>query len=141
MNRPSEIEALLASNDDSLGWECPRNFDRSQAVQQFRKFLSALEDETGLRFEFETESSIQDASFHSEIRMQTGWLRFSNFGRMIAFTPDYEAPSDVVATIHRLAPGHGYSIIPTDALETDYTSKRDGSEKIDSWWIRFFDYL
>jgi hypothetical protein len=75
------------------------------------------------------------------VYLGAGALRFSSFGEMIAFTPDHEAPPDVVDAVAALARTHGYVLIPTEALERDYPGYRDEGPRIHTWWIRFFDWL
>jgi hypothetical protein len=91
--------------------------------------------------ESETGTHIQDASFHSQIYLGTGALRFSAFGRMLAYTPDMEVEDDIREQVERLAAERGYILIPTDILETDYSGAHPGVDGIRTWWIRYFDWL
>lgn len=131
----------LERYDNPDHWERPPDFDWQTESRDFAAFVLGLEAGLGRRFEVETGSRIQDASFHSEIVLPGGRLRFSNFGRMIAVTPDSEIPEDVMAAIRELAAGRGYTLVPTADLETPYP-RGDGTQLgIRTWWIRYFDYL
>lgn len=135
------MTSLLERHDDPDHWEYQRDFDWQTESRDFAAFVRDLEARLGRRFDVETGSRIQDASFHSQILLPGGLLRFSDFGRMIAVTPDSEVPEDVMAAIRELAAGRGYTLVPTADLEAPYP-RADGTRLgIRTWWIRFFDYL
>ena len=136
-----ELGHLLADLDDPKWWEQPPGFDRAAARQRAQLFREALNGRLPTPATLETGSSVQDASFHSELRLQGGSLRFSSFGEMIAFTPDHSVPAEVVESVRELAGRHGYRLIPTEILEEPYTGKNPGVTGIRTWWIRFFDYV
>ena len=113
MESDEDIVSLLERHDAPNQWERPGDFDWATESRDFAAFVVDLEGRLGRRFDVETGSHIQDASFHSQILLPGGLLRFSNFGRMIAVTPDNEILADVLAGIRELAAGRGYTIVPT----------------------------
>ncbi len=135
------LRSLLMQHDDGIHWEYPAGFDHGRATNRFAAFASALSAELPEPVTTETGTSIQDASFHSQILLPGGALRFSSFGDMIAFTPDHEIPTRHVEAVVALAVRHGYTLVPTSALETPYDGAGAGSTEISTWWIRFFDWL
>ena len=136
-----EMNALLQQHDSPEHWEYPRDFDRATEGRDFAAFLMDLETALGQRLPVETGAHIQDASFHSQIGLLGGALRFSNFGRMIAFTPDAEIAEEMARTVRQLAATHGYVLVPTSDLETLYPREEGLRLGIRTWWIRYFDYL
>jgi hypothetical protein len=136
-----DVARLLLKHDDRTQWEHPAAFDHKRATAKFSTLAQELERRIGRPIVIETGTSIQDASFHSQIQLDGGWLRFSNFGEMIALTPDNEVPADVVGMVKALASEHGYVFVPTAALERPYPATVDGASSITTWWIRFFDWL
>ena len=140
MNR-NEIMALFARYDDPVRWEYPATFDRKLAISRFREFVHALDAITSTTHQTETESDIQDASFHSQVNLGSGWLRFSNFGNMTAITPGAEVDEALVSTLHTLCEKRGYVLIPADVAELPYTGLNPGVTGIRDWWIRFFDWV
>jgi hypothetical protein len=135
------MTSLLEQHDDANHWERPSNFDWPKESADFSSFLRELESKVGRNFEYETGSRIQDASFHSQIVLPGGLLRFSNFGRMIAFTPDNEVPAEIRLVIGQLANARGYTLVPTTDLEQPYPRGGGTRLTIGTWWIRYFDYL
>ena len=136
-----EIRALFRRYDDPRLWESPNGFDYEVALRRFRGFVDALESFLGQSLETETFPLIQDASFHSQICFSGGYLRFSSFGNMIAFTPDHRVSPLIVEAVVRLALQHQYQLVPTEDLEAPYTGSNPGVTGISTWWIRFFDWV
>jgi hypothetical protein len=132
---------LLQRLDDPNHWEHPADFDRDAEIRAFEDFVTELWAILNLDFPTETGTLIQDASFHSEASLPGGLLRFSNFGRMIAFAPDNEVSDKVVASVRELAVRHAYVLMSTTELETPYMRAEGNRFGIDTWWIRYFDYL
>ena len=140
MNKEEALE-LFHKYNDPRRWEYPEKYDYLGAISQFSRFVKALDVATGHPHKVETGSHIQDASFHSEVYINTGWLRFSNFGNMVSITPDHEVDSATVTTILRLCQEMGYTFIPTEFTELPYTGTNPGVTGIRNWWIRYFDYV
>jgi hypothetical protein len=136
-----EFESLFRTLDDPERWEEPRAFDRIHATKRFRAFATDLESRLSAPCAVETDSAIQDASFHSQIQLPGGWLRFSSFGDMIAFTLDHNVPEGVVNVVRELATVHKYTLIPTAVLEESYAGSNRGVTGISTWWDRFFDWV
>ena len=118
MNR-DDYANLLQSHDDPVGREYPPGMDYSKQVSRFRHFVSELEERLGQKLQAETESHIQDASFHSQVLIGGAYLRF----------------------ITNLLAAHGYVCVPHDLLEEDYTGEHPGVTGIRDWWIRYFDWV
>ena len=135
------MNTLLEKYDDAKRWERPSNFDWPKESGAFMGLLRELESRIGLNLEHETGSRIQGASFHSQVVLPCGLLRFSNFGRMIAFTPDSEVPYGIRSIIGDMATKRGYSLAPTVDLERPYPRSGGARFTIATWWIRYFDYL
>jgi len=133
--------ALLERFDDPNHWERPADFDWPSESRAFGVFIADLQKELRREVDFETGTRIQDASFHSQIALPGGLLRFSSFGWMIAFAPDSEVAEEILAVVRKLAATHGYILVPTAELERPYP-RGDGTRfGIGTWWIRYFDYL
>ena len=136
-----ELLQLFGRLDDPKWWEAPPGFDRTKATQRVRSFVSELNADLAEPATVETGPAIQDASFHSQVELPGGRLRFSSFGDMVAFTPDHEVPTELVKLVGLLAPRHGYRLIPTEVLELPYTGRNPGVTGIATWWSRFFDWV
>ena len=140
---------LLERHDDPKHWEYPGDFshkDHSEAVQRFQKFVTELKSLLGRTWPTETGIYIQDASFHSQILFvstedQQDGLRFSNFGNMIAFTPDLDIPDSIRDAVVSLAKQLEFVLVPTEILEEKYTGSNPGVTGIETWWIRYFDWV
>lgn len=115
--------------------------DYKKQVARCRRFVAELERRLGAELEVETESQIQDASFHSQIRVEGVLLRFSNFGDMVATTDDDSIAPSTLNVIKELAETHGYIFIPHDLLEVGYSGRNPGVTSIRNWWIRYFDWV
>jgi hypothetical protein len=135
------MTSLLEQHDDTSHWERPSNFDWARESADCAGFVSELASRVGRKFEFETGSRIQDASFHSQVVLPGGLLRFSNFGRMIAFTPDCDVPEEIRSVVEQLAVKRDYTLVPTADLEKPYPRGGGTRFTIATWWIRYFDYL
>src|ERR1700722_9270821 len=81
-----DYQKLFERLDDPVRWEYPLEFDYQDAVRRFRAFTDELEKTLGIPLVAETESLIQDASFHSQILVDNAWVRFSNFGNLVAIS-------------------------------------------------------
>jgi hypothetical protein len=136
LRRHDELE-LLAGQDDPLHWEEPANFDRARALSTFRRFVSDLEDALNHRVDYDAFASLDDARFHGEIFLPGGPLRFSNFGRMVAFVEGKKTPATLRATVTRLCGAHGYTLLDDEVLETPYSGKNPRLRK-GSWLTRYF---
>lgn len=136
-----EVLAFFRENDDPVRWEYPKDFDYDDAISRFREFAVAFDAATGVTHPFETESYIQDASFHSQINLGGGWLRFSNFGNMVTYDPSLEVEAGTLDKLRTLCKDKGYVFIPPDFIEIPYTGRNPGVTGIRDWGIRFFDYV
>ena len=136
-----EVLALFREHDDPACWEYPRDFNYDDAIARFREFAAAFDAATGITHRVETESHIQDASFHSQIDLGGGWLRFSNFGNMVSFDPSLEVDEGTLDKLRTLCREKGYVFIPPDFIEYPYTGANPGVTGIRDWGIRYFDYV
>jgi hypothetical protein len=129
---------ILRTHDDPMRWEAPHGFNRSAALREFREFVTHLQELADHTFDYECGSSLDEASFHSEIFLPGGSLRFSNFGRMVAFTEGHDIPSALVRLVSELAAVQGFVLIPCEVLDTRYTGKNSHLGRTDSWHSRYF---
>jgi len=137
---------LFRRHDHPTRCESPPGFDYAAASSRFATFAKELSAKLVLNLRTETGSDIQDASFHSQIYLPTSndWhalLRFSNFGEMATVTEDEPAPPATLAAVIELLAKHGYVYIPVEMLHRPYDGKNLGVTGIDSWWIRYFDWV
>jgi len=137
---------LLQRHDDPKRWEYPKVFDYKGSNVYFLAFASSLNEEFGTHLKAETGSDIQDASFHSQIYFSVGLerfhlIRFSNFGDMVAVNDDSEMPDEILERIKKLLTQHKYNFVPCSHLDVPYTGSNPGVTGIDSWWIRYFDWV
>jgi hypothetical protein len=132
---------LFHKHDDPVYWEYPPDMDYKKQVARFRQFVAELERCLGKTLDIETESHIQDASFHSQVLLDGAYLRFSNFGDMAATADDEAIAADVLNNVKELLVKHGYVFVPHNLLEEDYTGKNPGVTGIRDWWIRYFDWV
>lgn len=123
----SDYKLLLEKFDDSKYWEYPPGFDYNDAVVRFKLFVAELVKTLGGPVVIETESLIQDASFHSQVHLSNAWLRFSNFGNMAALTDETSLPKGSLQKIKRLLESHGYIFMPSSLLEQPYYRKESRS--------------
>lgn len=141
-----ELETALLRFDDPIHWEYPPNFAHRESIVRFRAVASELSNELGVELRMETETQIQDASFHSQIYLPGGWfghhlIRFSNFGEMVSINEDDGLPPDLLERIQEILSRHGYVYIPYVLLEQPYTGVNPGVTGIETWWIRYFDWV
>lgn len=132
---------MLKSHDDPAYWEFPPGFDYNMEIQRFEMFVSDLKERLERSQTLQIDSSVQDASFLCEISVEGVFLRFSNFGNMLATTDDESLSPTTLSIIRYLAICHGYVFIPHDLLEEKYTGDNPGVTGIRNWWIRYFDYV
>ena len=140
------ITELLERNDDPERWEYPLGFDYKAEQTRFLEFAAAFASDLKLNPKIETGLCIQDASFHSQMIFPVGLatfhsLRFSNFASLITINDDEDLPEEMLATTLRLADEFAYSYVPYRYLDADYTGVNPGVTGIDSWWVRYFDYV
>ena len=133
-------------HDDPEHWEYPLGFDYIAEQNRFLEFAEAFSDSLNLNPKIETGTCIQDASFHSQLIFPVGLdrfhaLRFSNFGSFVTINDDEGVPDEMLAKINRLAEEFRYTYIPYRFLDADYTGANPGVTGIDSWWVRYFDYV
>jgi hypothetical protein len=140
MNKHETLKTFV-KYDDPVNWEYPLNFNHKKEIADFKEFLSKIEVNLKEKINYETEYHIQDASFHSQIYLSGGSLRFSNFGRMVTFTIDHEVSQDITVLVKKLCSELGYLFIESELTEIRYTGNNSGVTGIDSWWIRYFDYV
>lgn len=136
-----EYITLFRTHDDPVYWEYPPGMVYKEQVARFRQFVSELEHSLGKTLKTETESHIQDASFHSQVYIDGAYLRFSNFGNMVATTDDESIAPATLGNLKELLVKHGYVFVPHEMLEEEYTGDNPGVTGIRDWWIRYFDWV
>lgn len=128
-------------HDDPVKWEYPEDFDYESTIDRCLGIVPKLEELFGKKLQLETKTYIQDASFHSQVLLDGAYIRFSNFGNMVATTDDDTLGPEMVESLARLLARHGYVFVPHDLLETDYSGSNPGVTGIRDWWIRYFDWV
>ncbi len=141
-----DYQELLRRHDHPTRWEYPPDCDHRQAADRFARFLNDLDTALGAAQRSETGSHIQDASFHSQIYLSLpegrfALIRFSNFGDMVTVSEDDPVPEQMWQLLHQLFTQHGYVYVPAAVLGTPYTGTNPGVTGIDTWWIRYFDWV
>lgn len=137
---------LFRRHDSSSHLEQPPGFDRKKTAARLAKFVDELRERTQAVPEVETGSTIQDASFHSDVLLpmadeRHALIRFSKFGDMVTVADDEPIPEALLGTIRELLEEHGYVYVPAQVLDQPYTSEESEVGDIDTWWLRYFDYL
>ena len=140
MNKLDALE-LFRKHDDPDHLEYAVGFDYPSALTRVQEFCAALDRATGRTHEFETGGQIQDASFHSQIKLPTGWLRFSSFGDMVALVSDQDTSEPTLDLVQRLCGEGGYTFVPEQFTALPYTGLAKGVYGIPDWATRFFDWL
>jgi len=141
-----DVLSLLKEHDDPVYWEHPPGFDYRIEQERLLSFVDEFAKALKITPKVETGICIQDASFHSQIIFAVGFarfhsLRFSNFGSFITISDDEDVPDEMLVSIKQLAENYGYTYIPCQLLDANYTGNNPGVTGIDTWWIRFFDYV
>jgi hypothetical protein len=136
--RPNFPE-LLKRCDDPVRWEAPHGFDRPAALRAFRTFLNALEECLGHKLDHETGSMLDETTVHAEIFLGSGALRFSNFGKLVAFVGERALPASLEKAVSELVDELGYTLVPQDALDARYGGAHAQLGRCDSWQQRFFE--
>lgn len=107
----------------------------------------------------ELDDRVEDASFHAELtvlhpepfHLAGGSvyapeiaIRFSNFGKLYSITssmPELLARYPL-GKMRALIEGHGWIYVPADQLDEVYDGKNAALRNgVNTWWLRFFDYL
>ena len=132
---PNFVE-LLKRCDDPLCWEAPHGFERPSAIRAFRLFLTGLEECLGHKLDYETGGSSDESTFHAEIFLASGSLRFSNFGSLVAFVGERSLPAQLESAVSELAEELGYVLVPHDVLDARYAGRHS---PCDNWQQRFFE--
>jgi hypothetical protein len=141
---------MLEEHDDPTAAEHPALFDRRALQEAVGQVRLALEGALGRDLPLDDQA--QDASFYADLELQRRtlpgrqgvWIsvvRFSNFGRMVAFSSEEDVPPDEHHKIERLLMEHGFTLIPGELLDRDYDGRHPAKEAIRTWWDRYFDYL
>ena len=126
--------------------EAPPGFDHEEAYRRFAIVVDALKNALEMSVEIETGAWIQDASFHSLIRMDSpdkkcAVILFSNFADMAGIANEATLPREIHNQLKEILASHGYLYIPEDVLEETYTGDNPGVSGFCDWWQRFFDYI
>ena len=142
--------SILSRFDDPVRWEAPEGFDYDHEQKAFYTAKNQLQSVLRQKLTFETGSHIQDASYHSMIKLSGGLLkkhedyaqiRFSNFGKMFSFVNEDCIKERVQIDILQHLVTLGYHYIPEEILHNQYTGKNPGVTGISTWWVRYFDWI
>jgi hypothetical protein len=141
-----DYQELLHRYDSHTHWECPPDFAYREAQSRFNQFVADLSAALGVEIGADTNGSIQDASFHSQIFVplpagRLALVRFSYFGDMVTVSDDEPVPEEMLQLLQQLFAQHRYVYVPAAVLSTPYTGIAPGIGGIDTWWIRYFDWL
>jgi hypothetical protein len=141
-----DYSELLRRHDHPTHWEYPPGFDHASATARFARLVDDLSAALTVAPRVETGSNIQDASFHSQIYLpladgRFALVRFSNFGDMVAVSDNEPVPERTMRVFQDLFARHGYVYVPATVLAEPYTGGNPGVTGIDSWWIRYFDWV
>ncbi len=145
-----EYYSILRKFDDPIRWEDPEDFDYEKEQKLFFAAKDRLQGALREKLDFETGSSIQDASYHSMIKISGELLkkpedyaqvRFSNFGKMISFVNEIGIRESIQINIVQHLQNLGYIYIPEKVLKEQYTGNNSGVTGIDTWWVRYFDWV
>ena len=142
---------LLKQHDDPNDWEVPDGFDYTKEESDFVCAKDRIQSVLREKIKFETGIYIQDASYHSSILLEAKHtkngeephpqIRFSNFGKMIAISNEENVIDSIRIDIIQHLTNLGYTYIPEDVLNEQYTGKNRGVDGIDTWWVRYFDWV
>ncbi|CAN5697358.1 hypothetical protein BH10CYA1_BH10CYA1_04970 [soil metagenome] len=143
----TDYQQILSKYDDTVFWEYPQGFNYAAETRKFENFAKALSTQLKTPVKTESGTHIQDASFHSQIVLPDVdgveiSIRMSNFGNFVSiYQLDYApVPGDQSALIE-MFDRWGYTYIPIEVLEQPYTGINPGVTGIDTWWIRYFDWV
>lgn len=154
----NELSDILKQHDASTHWEYPSGFKYPPAIARFREFTWTLQEATGLIFPAETGQSIQDAPFHSQLRLPTSssyehvkhnnhWhdyhsvLRFSSFGNMAAVAVEESIAPQLLQKILLVLHNYKYLYVPEAMHCQPYIGKQIGIDPITTWWERYFEWI
>lgn len=132
---------ILKQYDHPVCDPYPPDMDYEKQVSRSTEFVLQLQQRLNTNLEVETGCYIQDASFHSQVKVDEQWLRFSNFGNLIATTEDNLLYPETLEIIKELADENDFVFIPNEVLDEEYSG--DHPDDIDGagWWIRYFDWV
>ena len=162
-----EAIKIFEANDDPINWEYPKDYEYDKSIKKFKEFVNEIQVKFKEIIEFETESHIQDASYHSElylpssvlsvpsvetrkqnimgkerdVQLRHGVIRFSNFGNMVTIYEEEDIKKEYLDYIFTLFDKYGYIYINSKYLNEKYTGKNPGVTGIDNWQIRYFDFV
>lgn len=141
-----DYQKLLRQHDDPVRWDRPIDFDYNRASTKFSSFLLDLADCLGDTPPADTDSLVQDASFHSQTFLiwndgQQSLVRFSSFADMVTISDPDLVPQPLMHTLLQLFLKHGYTYIPENELNRHYDGNNPGVTGIQTWWIRYFDWV
>ena len=140
---------ILQAHDDPEVWETPPEFDWEAAQRRILDFAGELQREFGVYRAVESVSFFQDSSCLGEIplppryfnRPERAWdviaVRISNWGNMATVDDESALEPELLERVKVLLQASGYLYIPPTVLAEPYTRV----PWIETWWIRYFDYL
>ena len=150
-SHPTADIELLRKLDEPDHTERPPRFDWRAADAAFRAMANELAPALGVStLDVEGIESIQDASFHGEIRLPESLLNpgaeppalvsTSNFGRLAAVRPEATVRIEVLRTIRKVLAAHGYVYVPAALQDAPYDGRASVDSDAPTWWTRYFEY-
>ena len=89
---------------------------------------------------FELDEYIEDASYFAGLYSTTVSIRFSCFGKLFSIFDLTNVDPAFASRIVEFISKHGYTYVPAEVLDTEYTGSNPHL-KGTTWWVRYFDYL
>ncbi|HEY6036938.1 MAG TPA: hypothetical protein VIV58_21815 [Kofleriaceae bacterium] len=130
--------ALMERLDGQPFAEWPVAFDWTAARARFTATARELNQLIAPAVQLPLELHVEDAGYHAAIELvpESGWwLRFSNFGDLVALLEDEYAPQDVLERVIAFVEARDFTYVPYRLLARPYPKGL-----VPDWWTRFFDY-
>lgn len=148
--------SYLKEQDDPEYFEYPKNFSLHTAEEEFSEMVVKLAKVWQLQLDPNEDiiKGNQDCTFHGLLRVpekyyisanpeqEDAWLKFSNFGDMVALEDnDARLSPEGLKVIAAALEDNGYVFIPDNILAEKYTGPwLKAQHPPFNWSARFFDY-
>jgi hypothetical protein len=142
-----DSKALFRKWDLPDEWERPTSYNRSELLASIESTVKKLSKKANSTFY--VKDQIEDASFCAEAILgqrttSSGIyeqrLIFSNFGKMVTVN-DPELPRSLILLIKEVLEEEGFHYIEFEMTESEYDGVIKDTDRIRTWFTRFFDYL
>lgn len=151
----TETRQILLEFDEVGSFETPTDFDYDNLILQIEKLKAELE--AIFSTEFRIDDQVQDASFICDliipnkllIEIISGYrysIRFSNFGKLVTINGIENLNSDNIEMLRKILKNHKFIFIEPNEIDAHYDGKFESfkaiySERVPTWFERYFDYL